>query len=58
MHAASGLSCAKITLQVARAMKAAGFITLRLGLETVDPDSQRAQGGKITTRSLSRLWKT
>jgi radical SAM superfamily enzyme YgiQ (UPF0313 family) len=48
LHAASGLSCRGITPAVARAMKAAGFATLRLGLETADPARQRDLGGKAT----------
>jgi radical SAM superfamily enzyme YgiQ (UPF0313 family) len=48
-HAASGLSGRGITPAVARALKAAGFTTLRLGLETADDARQRDLGGKITT---------
>jgi radical SAM superfamily enzyme YgiQ (UPF0313 family) len=48
LHAASGLSCRGITLEVARAMRRAGFATIRLGLETADPEQQRQLGGKVT----------
>lgn len=48
LHAASGLSVRGIDDEVARAMKRAGFATIRLGLETVDPASQRELGNKAT----------
>ena len=49
LHAASGLACRGVTPQVARAMRQAGFATIRLGLETADPTAQGALGGKVTT---------
>jgi len=47
LHAASGLACRGLNGRVARAMRAAGFTTVRLGLETVDGESQRRLGGKV-----------
>jgi len=52
LHAASGLSCRGLTPPVARAMVRAGFTTIRLGLETADPEQQRALGGKVTAYDL------
>jgi len=49
LHAASGLSCRGLTPAVARAMKAAGFATVRVGLETADAAAQIALGGKVST---------
>lgn len=49
LHAASGLSCKGLTPRVARAMRGAGFATVRLGLETSDPVAQADLGGKLTT---------
>jgi radical SAM superfamily enzyme YgiQ (UPF0313 family) len=48
LHAASGLSCRGLTARAAAAMKRAGFMTIRLGLETSDPQRQRDLGGKVT----------
>jgi radical SAM superfamily enzyme YgiQ (UPF0313 family) len=36
LHAASGLACRGIDAELARAMRRAGLVTVRLGLETVD----------------------
>lgn len=47
LHAASGLACRGLNGRVARAMRAAGFTTVRLGLETTDGESQRRLGGKV-----------
>lgn len=47
IHAASGLACRGLTPRVAAAMRAAGFTTVRLGLETVDGESQRRLGAKV-----------
>jgi len=49
LHAASGLACRGMTQRVARAMRRAGFKTIRLGLETADTAAQSALGGKVTT---------
>lgn len=54
LHAAAGLSCRGIDAEVARAMKHAGFATLRLGLETADPRRQRELGGKVTNDDFER----
>ena len=47
-HAASGLSLRGLSPKVAAAMKAAGFETVRLGLETNNPNRQRELGGKAS----------
>ena len=57
IHAASGLSCAQITGKTARAMKRAGFATVRLGLETADPKSQAQWGNKVSTAQFRRAAK-
>jgi len=48
IHAASGISIRGLKLETARAMKRAGFRTVRIGLETADPATQRRLGGKVT----------
>lgn len=49
LHAASGLSIRGLDARVARAMRRAGFTTIRLGLETVDERRQREWGSKVDT---------
>ncbi len=46
-HAPNGLHVGLITRELADLMFAAGFKTLRLGLETHDPAKQEAWGGKV-----------
>jgi radical SAM superfamily enzyme YgiQ (UPF0313 family) len=53
LHASSGLSCRGLTAKVARAMRDAGFVSVRLGLETADPQAQERLGAKVTTEELS-----
>ncbi len=48
LHVASGLAVRGLTPAVARAMKRAGFVTIRLGLETADVARQVAIGDKAT----------
>lgn len=46
-HTPGGLHARFIDLPLARKMRQAGFTTIRLGLETADPDLQRQDGGKV-----------
>jgi radical SAM superfamily enzyme YgiQ (UPF0313 family) len=47
-HTPNGVHAREITPEVARVMFRAGFRTVRLGLETADPEEQVRTGGKIT----------
>ncbi len=47
-HCPNGLHVRSISQEVARSMKAAGFVTIRLGLETTWPERQAATGAKVT----------
>ena len=49
VHTASGFPCRGLDAQMARAMFAAGFATIRLGLETAQAERQRAWGAKATS---------
>jgi radical SAM superfamily enzyme YgiQ (UPF0313 family) len=53
-HTPNGLHARGITAELADLMRQAGFTTLRLSLETVDPARQRATGGKVTTVAFER----
>ncbi|MFH1134582.1 MAG: B12-binding domain-containing radical SAM protein [Pseudomonadota bacterium] len=46
-HVPNGLHVGSITPELARLMFRAGFKTIRLGLETLDPDRQAEWGGKV-----------
>ena len=46
-HAPNGLHVGLITPDLARLMKAAGFQTIRLGVESLDPDRGRELGDKV-----------
>ena len=46
-HAPNGLHVGSITPELARLMKAAGFYTLRLGVESLDPERRERLGGKV-----------
>jgi radical SAM superfamily enzyme YgiQ (UPF0313 family) len=50
----NGLHARFVDDEVASLMKDAGFETVRLGLETIDPDRQTLSGGKVTCEDLSR----
>jgi hypothetical protein len=52
LHAAAGLGCRGLSAEVARAMRRAGFATIRIGLETSDPVAQARLGAKLTTGEL------
>ncbi len=51
-HTPNGLHAIFLDEELAHLMKKANFKTIRLGLETVDPDIQRNTGGKITNYDL------
>lgn len=51
-HTPNGLHAREITGEVAHEMFRAGFRTVRLGLETSDPQEQARTGGKITNEEF------
>lgn len=51
-HTPNGLHAIFLDEELAYLMKKANFKTIRLGLETVDPDIQRNTGGKVTSYDL------
>ncbi len=51
-HTPNALHARFITPEVATAMKKAGFETIYIGYETVDPERQKATGGKVTADSF------
>lgn len=51
-HTPNGLHAIFLDEELAYLMKKANFKTIRLGLETVDPDIQRNTGGKVTNYDL------
>lgn len=53
-HTPNALHARFITLDVAKAMKSAGFRTIYLGYETTDPLRQKATGGKVTSEQFYR----
>jgi radical SAM superfamily enzyme YgiQ (UPF0313 family) len=53
-HCPNGLHAREITLETALLMKQAGFSTIRIGLETTEPDRQYRTGGKVTNREFVR----
>jgi len=53
-HCPNALHAREISSEVARLMREAGFVTVRLGLETADAFRQRATGGKVTNDEY--LW--
>jgi len=53
-HTPNGLHARFIDRPLAQKMRRAGFVTIRLGLETADPDEQRRDGGKIDDATFSR----
>jgi len=48
-HTPNALHVRQIDRETARLLKRSGFSTLRLGLETTQPDRQKATGGKVNT---------
>ncbi|MFZ5919221.1 MAG: B12-binding domain-containing radical SAM protein [Chloroflexota bacterium] len=57
-HTPNGLHARLLDRALALKMRRAGFVTLRLGLETADPDEQRRDGGKVDGVSLARAVQT
>jgi len=53
-HCPNGLHIRSITKEVAVSMKESGFSTIRLGLETTDPQRQKMSGGKVTNEDFNR----
>ena len=60
-HTPNGLHARYIDRALARVMRQAGFVTVRLGLETADPDEQRRDGDKVDrglfARAVEALWE-
>jgi radical SAM superfamily enzyme YgiQ (UPF0313 family) len=54
LHTPNGLHAGEITAELALLMRRAGFVTVRLSLETTDVARQRATGGKVTTAAFAR----
>jgi radical SAM superfamily enzyme YgiQ (UPF0313 family) len=52
LHAPNGLHARYLDDELAHLMRAAGFTTIRLSLETVDLARQGSTGGKVTTNDL------
>jgi hypothetical protein len=59
-HTPNGLHARYIDGTLARKMRQAGFVTLRLGLESADPGEQRRDGDKVNrdtfARAVEALW--
>lgn len=53
-HCPNGLHARFIDDELALLLKEAGFMTLRLGLETVNQERQERTGGKVTSGDLGR----
>jgi len=51
-HCPNGLHVREITREAALLMRGAGFVTIRLGLETTEPSRQADSGGKVTNREF------
>ncbi len=52
LHAPNGLHAACIDEDLASKMREAGFRTIRLGLETSNPEEQQRSGGKVSNESF------
>ncbi len=52
-HTPNGLHARFIDRRLARKMHRAGFVTIRLGLETIDPDQEARDGGKVDRDSFA-----
>ena len=53
-HTPNGLHARFVDQRLARKMRRTGFATVRLGLETSDPDAQARDGGKIDDASFAQ----
>ena len=54
LHAPNGLHARFIDVRLASKMRRAGFVTIRLGLESSDPSQEVRDGGKVDRASFSR----
>jgi hypothetical protein len=54
LHVPNGLHIRGITPELAALMRRSGFATLRLGLETIDPELQQATGAKVAAQEFVR----
>ncbi|OGC42527.1 hypothetical protein A2Y85_03165 [candidate division WOR-3 bacterium RBG_13_43_14] len=57
LHASNGLHCRYINESIAEKMLRAGFKTMYLSLETIDPNVQKATGGKVFTNEFMKAVK-
>ncbi|MBC7260608.1 MAG: radical SAM protein [Chloroflexi bacterium] len=53
-HTPNGLHARYIDRPLAEKMRRAGFVTIRLGLETIDPEEEKRDGGKVDEVSFVR----
>ena len=53
LHTPNGLHARFIDRRLAYKMRRAGFVTVRLGLETCDPQAQARDGGKVDAASFA-----
>ena len=53
-HTPNGLHARFVDSRLAHKMRRAGFVTVRLGLETADPEEQFRDGGKVDRASFAR----
>jgi radical SAM superfamily enzyme YgiQ (UPF0313 family) len=53
-HTPNGMHARFLDPPLARKMRRAGFVTIRLGLETIDPDQEARDGGKFDEVSFAR----
>jgi len=54
LHAPNGLHARYITRPLAELMRRAGFVTVRLGLESADPEQQARDGSKVDDEVFAR----
>jgi radical SAM superfamily enzyme YgiQ (UPF0313 family) len=54
LHTPNGLHARFIDYELAGLMKKSGFKTIRLSLETADPERQRNTGGKVNNEDMKR----
>lgn len=53
-HTPNGLHARYIDRALAEKVRRAGFVTIRLGLETIDPEEEQRDGGKVDEESFIR----
>jgi hypothetical protein len=54
LHTPNGLHARFIDRALAQKMREAGFVTIRLGLETIDPEERLRDGGKVDEASFGQ----